>query len=69
MSIDRSVIRVKAMLIALNDDHTAHAVSLNRPTVENPQGYHRLVGGSVELGESHARVDVTLRPDKRRMRP
>lgn len=51
--IDRSYIRVKAMLIALNDDGTAHAVSLNRPTAENPQGHHRLIGGSVELGETH----------------
>ncbi len=49
----RSRIRVKAMLIAPNDDLTAHAVSLLPPTKENPHGYHRLVGGSVELGESH----------------
>lgn len=51
--VDRSHIRVKAMLIAPNDDGTAHAVSLNPPTVENPAGYHRLIGGSVELGETH----------------
>ncbi|WP_148616055.1 NUDIX hydrolase [Nocardioides rubriscoriae] len=30
----------------------AHAVSLNPPTQENPQGYHRLIGGGVELGET-----------------
>lgn len=53
MTIDRSVIRVKAMLIAPNPDHSAHAVSLNAPTIENPAGYHRLIGGTVELGESH----------------
>ena len=53
MTIDRSVIRVKAMLIAPNTTRTAHAVSLNAPTIENPAGYHRLIGGTVELGESH----------------
>lgn len=53
MPIDRSLIRVKAMLIAPNEELSAHAVSLNAPTAENPRGYHRLIGGSVELGESH----------------
>jgi ADP-ribose pyrophosphatase YjhB (NUDIX family) len=53
VTIDRSVIRVKAMLIAPNAELTAHAVSLNRPTQENPDGFHRLIGGSVELGEAH----------------
>ena len=53
MHIDRSVIRVKATLIARNRDHTAHAVTFNAPTSENPAGYHRLIGGTVELGESH----------------
>lgn len=53
MSVDRSCIRVKAMLIAPNADFTAHAVTLNAPTTENPKGYHRLIGGSVELGETH----------------
>ncbi|HSO65426.1 MAG TPA: NUDIX domain-containing protein [Ornithinibacter sp.] len=51
--VDRSYIRVKAMLVALDDDLTRHAVSLNPPTDENPDGYHRLIGGSVELGETH----------------
>lgn len=41
------------MLIAPNADRTAHAVSLNAPTAENPGGYHRLIGGGVELGETH----------------
>jgi ADP-ribose pyrophosphatase YjhB (NUDIX family) len=51
--VDGSVIRVTAMLIAPNDAGTAHAVSQNRPTVENPKGYHRLIGGGVRFGESH----------------
>jgi 8-oxo-dGTP pyrophosphatase MutT (NUDIX family) len=41
------------MLIAPNDDHSAHAVTFLPPTLENSQGYHRLIGGSVDLGESH----------------
>jgi ADP-ribose pyrophosphatase YjhB (NUDIX family) len=53
VTADRSFIRVKAMLIAPNDEFTAHAVSLNPSTQENPDGYHRLIGGSVELGETH----------------
>ena len=53
VSVDRSFILVKAMLVAPNEDLTAHANILNRPTIENPDGYHRLVGGSVELGETH----------------
>jgi ADP-ribose pyrophosphatase YjhB (NUDIX family) len=58
MTVDRSVIRVKAMLIAPNDDLTPHAVSVNTPTAENPRGYHRLIGGGVELGESHREAIV-----------
>lgn len=42
------------MLVAPNADATAHAVSLNAPTAENPGGYHRLIGGSVEHGETHS---------------
>jgi ADP-ribose pyrophosphatase YjhB (NUDIX family) len=57
--VDRSHIRVKAMLVAPNNDFTAHAVSLNPPTAENPDGYHRLIGGGVELGETHR--DAMLR--------
>ena len=53
MTNDRPVIQVKAMLIVPNADHTAHAVSLNAPTTEDPGGYHRLIGGTVEVGESH----------------
>jgi ADP-ribose pyrophosphatase YjhB (NUDIX family) len=53
VAIDRSHIRVKAMLIAPNESRTAHAVSHLPATAENPAGYHRLIGGSVELGERH----------------
>lgn len=41
------------MLIAPNEDLTRHAVGVFPPTAENPHGYHRLIGGSVELGETH----------------
>lgn len=41
------------MLIALNADRSAHAVSLNGRSRENSAGYHRLIGGSVEFGETH----------------
>jgi ADP-ribose pyrophosphatase YjhB (NUDIX family) len=51
--VDRSFIRVKAMLVAPDEGFTSHAVTLNPPTRENPHGYHRLIGGSVELGETH----------------
>ncbi len=57
-AVDRSYIRVKAMLVAPNPAGTAHAVSLNPPTAENPAGYHRLIGGSVELGETHREAVV-----------
>lgn len=51
--VNRSRIRVKAMLIAPNPEGTAHAVSVSGPSLENPEGFHRLIGGSVELGETH----------------
>lgn len=47
------------MLVAPNAAGTAHAVSVHRPTIENPNGYHRLIGGSVEVGETHR--DAVLR--------
>lgn len=53
MPIDRSHIRVKAMLIARSGGGSRHLVSSNPPTSENPLGYHRLVGGGVEFGETH----------------
>lgn len=52
-TVDRSHIRVKAMLLAPDASRSSHAVSLCAPTAENPLGYHRLIGGSVELGERH----------------
>ena len=58
MSIDGSYVRVKAMLIAPNPSGAAHALTLNATTAENPAGYHRLIGGSVELGETHAQAIV-----------
>lgn len=53
MPVNRSPITVKAMLVAPNPDRTAHAVTLNAPTLENPHGFHRLIGGGVEFGETH----------------
>ncbi len=53
MAIDRSVIRVKAMIVLPSADGAAHLVSVNQPSAENPEGFHRLIGGSVELGERH----------------
>ena len=47
------------MLVAPNAQGTAHAVSVNASTEENPRGYHRLIGGSVELGETH--IDAVRR--------
>ncbi len=41
------------MLVAPNAELTAHAVTLNPPTDENPAGFHRFIGGSVEFGETH----------------
>jgi ADP-ribose pyrophosphatase YjhB (NUDIX family) len=46
-------IREKAMLVAFDEAGTHHAVSHNPATVENPLGYHRLIGGSLEPGETH----------------
>ncbi len=58
MTIDRGVIRVKAMLVARSRAGLSHAVSLNPPTQEHPDGYHRLIGGGVELGETHREAVV-----------
>ena len=53
MPVDRPFIQVKAMLIALSEDLTAHAVSVNPPASGNPDGSHRLVGGTINLGKTH----------------
>ena len=58
MSNHAGRIRVKAMLLALNEDRTTHAVSVNMPSDENPEGFHRLIGGGVEFGETH---EATIR--------
>lgn len=56
--VDRSHTRVKAMLIAPHPDGRRHLVSVNAPTSENPAGFHRLIGGGVELGETHREAIV-----------
>jgi len=58
METCQSIVRVKAMLIVPHADGSRHLVSVNAPTRENPSGYHRLVGGSVELGETHREAIV-----------
>ncbi|GAA4120572.1 hypothetical protein GCM10022415_22420 [Knoellia locipacati] len=40
------------MVILPSDDGTRHAVAGFGPTLENPLGFHRLVGGGVEPGET-----------------
>lgn len=45
-------IRVKAMVILLDEDGVRQAVARLRPTAENPDGYDRLIGGHIEPGES-----------------
>ncbi|MEO7420892.1 MAG: NUDIX domain-containing protein [Ornithinibacter sp.] len=46
-------IDVKAMIIVPSRDRLTHAVSLMPPTAEHPRGYHRLIGGRLESGETH----------------
>lgn len=58
MGDERPSIRVKAMLIAPNDDGSAHLVSVHPPNAGNPHGYYRLIGGSVEFGETHLEAIV-----------
>jgi ADP-ribose pyrophosphatase YjhB (NUDIX family) len=54
----KTTIREKAMLVAPNEVRTHHAVSLSPPTAENPLGYHRLLGGTVEPGETHLQAII-----------
>jgi ADP-ribose pyrophosphatase YjhB (NUDIX family) len=56
---DRSFIRTKAMAVLLNPARTHHAVIRFTHTAKDPQDFHRLVGGSVELGE--LAVDAVVR--------
>lgn len=58
MTVDRSHIRVKALLIAPEAAFAHHVVNVNAPTAEDPDGFHRLIGGSVELGETHREAIV-----------
>ncbi|WP_144782013.1 NUDIX domain-containing protein [Microbacterium sp. BH-3-3-3] len=58
MPLDASFIRVKAMLLVPHPDSPAHLVSAHGPTHENPRGFHRLIGGSVEFGETHREAIV-----------
>ena len=51
MDVDRSRIRPKSLVLLFNRDHTAHAVARFGASSENPLGFHRLVGGGIELGE------------------
>ncbi|MDQ1113340.1 8-oxo-dGTP pyrophosphatase MutT (NUDIX family) [Microbacterium testaceum] len=53
MPHNASFIRVKAMLVIPHPSIPAHLVSAHAPTLENPRGFHRLIGGSVEFGETH----------------
>lgn len=48
----RGGIRVVAMVVLPHADGVSHAVSRMAPTRENPAGFHRLVGGGVEPGET-----------------
>ncbi len=56
---DRSYIRTKAMAVLLNAARTHHAVIRWADTSKDPRDFHRLVGGSVELGERS--VDAMVR--------
>lgn len=58
MTIDRSTIRMKAMLIAPHPDGIRHLVSRNAPSIENPEGFDRLIGGTVEFGETHRQTII-----------
>lgn len=48
------------MLVAPNAEGTAHAVSRNAPTAENPSGYHRLIVYTGRLDPEPAAVGATL---------
>jgi ADP-ribose pyrophosphatase YjhB (NUDIX family) len=58
-SVDRSYIRTKALAVLLNEARTHHAVIRFTDSTKEPQHFHRLVGGSVELGERS--VDAMVR--------
>ncbi|MEZ5079471.1 MAG: NUDIX domain-containing protein [Thermoleophilia bacterium] len=65
MTTNPAVIRVESMIIAPNADLSAHAVIAFPPSRTNPDGFHRLIGGSVEVGETgieaiHREVDEAI---------
>jgi 8-oxo-dGTP pyrophosphatase MutT (NUDIX family) len=57
--VDRSYIRTKALAVLLNEARTHNAVIRFTDSTREPQHFHRLVGGSVELGERS--VDAMVR--------
>lgn len=63
MPLDRSYIRVKAMLVAPDATGTSHAVTLNGPTRENPGGFPMPAAEGATLTESDGSVvPVVWRP-------
>ena len=40
------------MVVLPDEAGSAHAVARMQPTLENPEGFHRLIGGGVEHGET-----------------
>lgn len=44
-------IRPTAVAVLFNADRSHHAVARFSPTAENPEGFHRLIGGGVDFGE------------------
>lgn len=51
-------IRVVSLVVLPNAEGTAHAVARLSPSLENPDGYHRLIGGGVEPGETAAEAII-----------
>lgn len=51
-------IKGKALVVLFNADRTAHAVTRSGPDAENPQGYDRFLGGTIEFGELAADAAV-----------
>lgn len=45
-------IRPTAVAVLFNADRSHHAVARFSPTAENPEGFHRLIGGGVDFGET-----------------
>ncbi|MEO6020082.1 MAG: NUDIX domain-containing protein [Knoellia sp.] len=52
MSAERQPIRVISLVVLPNADGVMHAVQVMAATRENPQGFHRLIGGGVVFGET-----------------